>query len=72
MPQEKPKKKKRVGLKRMVGPPAKQTEHEKTMAKIRKHRTKASVDSTVTAMKKKRKRAAARKKMLKKAGAKQA
>ena len=73
MPQEKPKKKKKkVGLKRMVGPPAPQTKHEKAMAKIRKHRTKVAVDSTVTEMKKKRKQAAARRKMLKKSGAKQA
>ena len=72
MPQETPKKKKRVGLKRMVGPPARQTQQEKTMAQIRKHRTKASVDSTIAAQKKKRKQAAARRKMLKKAGAKRA
>jgi hypothetical protein len=67
MPQEKPKKKrkKKVGLKRMVGPPAPQTKHEKTMAKIRKHRTKAAVDSTIAAEKKKKKRAAARRRALK-------
>lgn len=74
MPQEKPKKKrkKKVGLKRMVGPPAPQTKHEKAMAKIRKNRTKASVDSTIAVMKKKRKQAAHRRKMNKKMGTKQA
>lgn len=65
MPQEKPKKKKRVGLKRMVGPPAPQTKHEKAMEKLRRHQTKVSVDSTIAAMKKKRKRDAARRRALK-------